>query len=142
MDPSPILPTAPVLYEPGTAQMPPFPFGYRPPLPATDDPSIVPEGDIERLVGGDVYCETYLERDLLPAKYRREGITVAYVKQPSDSGEQPGDSFWYLRDGIDNACWVPVGSANQGTLSGLPAIIRCGNADPAHFPPASRFVLY
>ena len=140
MEPTPNLPLP---YEPGTASMPPLPFNYVAPVQQDIQTSdYAPEGDIERLVGGDVYCETYRERDLIPAIYRREGITVAYVKQASDDGLQPGDSFWYLRGGIDNDCWVPAGSANQGTLSGLPAIIRCGNADPANFPPASRFVLY
>lgn len=138
MEPTPNLPLP---YEPGTASMPPLPFNYVAPVQQDIQTSdYAPEGDIERLVGGHVYCETYEERDLIPAIYRREGITVAYVKQASafDEGQYPGDSFWYLREGIDNACWTP-GPGGGGAAT--PGILRGGNADPMNFTPSTRWLL-
>ena len=126
-------------YEPGSLPMPELPYGYVAPIPIADDPSIPPEGDVERLVGGDFYCKTYQERDLIPAIYRRVGITLAYVE--NGSGEHPGDTFWYLRGGITNDCWVPQTDAGRGA-TGSPSIIRGGTSDPMNFPPSARFVLY
>lgn len=99
--------------------MPPLPPGYFPPLPVPHDPTVREEGDIERLRGGDVFCETYYDRDMIPAIYRREGITTAYVKQGLGTAEYPSDSFWYLHDGITNMHWR-LRSESGGNTSGNP----------------------
>ncbi len=140
--PLPVLPVVPV-YEPGTAQMPPLPGNYRHPEASPRNVLLQPTDDVERAVGGEMFCPTYLDRDLIPAIYRREGTTTAYVQQgiPHDP-RYPGDSFWYLRGGIDNTCWVPEASAGQPSLSTLPDLIRGGDASEEHFAPGARFVLY
>lgn len=140
---SPTAPPAPVpsYYVPGTLPMPPFPPGYVPPLVVPHDPTIRPEGDVERLRGGDFFCETYQERDEIPAIYRREGITMAYVR--TASGSYAGDTFWYLRGGITNEYWTPREDAGRGELQArLPPVIRGGNANPENFAPEGRYLLY